>query len=71
VPGGHGEHEGGGRAHAESGFELLGNAHERAQAEDLHQHDVVDEHGADDDEQVVGHGSKSGRLPDSGKAAKA
>ena len=57
------EHEGRRGAHAESGFQLLGDAHERAQAEDLHQHDVVDEHSADDDEQVVGHGwlGKSGQ----------
>jgi hypothetical protein len=41
--GGDGEHEGGRRAHAEGRLELPGNAHERAQAEDLHQHDVVDE----------------------------
>jgi hypothetical protein len=54
----HGEHEGRRRAHAESRLQLLGNAHERAQAEDLHQDDVVDQNSADDDEQVVGHGSR-------------
>ena len=55
--GGHREHERGGRTHAECGVEFLGNAHERAQSEDLHQDDVIDQHGADDDEQVMSHDS--------------
>jgi len=53
--GGHGQHESRGGAHAVGGFQFLGNAHEGAKTENLHQHDVVDQHRADEDEQVVTH----------------
>ena len=48
--GGQRQHEGRRRAHADGGFQFFGNAHERAQAENLDHHEVVDQHGADDDE---------------------
>jgi hypothetical protein len=60
--GGDGEHEGGRCPHAEGRFQLLGDAHEGAQAEDLHQHDVVHEDCADNDEQIMGHGSQGQRA---------
>ena len=40
-------HEGGGQSHADGGFQLAGDAHEGAEAEKLHQHEVVDQHGTD------------------------
>jgi len=52
-PGAQGEHEGGGRPHAEGGFQLLGNPHEGAQAKNAHQHHVIDQGGADEKENVV------------------
>jgi hypothetical protein len=56
---GHGEHEGGRRAHAERGLQLLRHAHERAQAEDADEDDVVDENRAENDEEVAGHDARS------------
>jgi hypothetical protein len=41
--------------HAHGGFQLARDTHEGAQAEKLHQHEVVDQHGADQDEGVFGH----------------
>jgi hypothetical protein len=67
--GGDGEHEGGRRAHAESRLQLLGDAHERAQAENLDQDNVIDEDSADNDEQIMGHGSRDRRQADSRAAA--
>jgi hypothetical protein len=62
-PRGHGEHEGGRGPHAVGGFQLFGNAHEGAQAENLHQHDVVDQHRADEDEKVMAHEWGKGGRP--------
>jgi len=46
------QHEGGGGAHAHRGLEFPGYAHERAQAENAHEHHVVYEYGAEQDEKV-------------------
>ncbi|MPM63973.1 hypothetical protein SDC9_110858 [bioreactor metagenome] len=54
-PGRHGQHEGRGGTHAVGGFQFLGNAHEGAKTENLHQHDVVDQHRTDEDEEIVAH----------------
>ena len=54
--GGHRQHEGGCHAHAQRRFEFLRHAHKRAQAENPHQHNVVDENGANDEEYIMGHG---------------
>ena len=54
-PGRHGQHESRGGAHAVSGLQFFGNAHEGAKTENLHQHDVVDQHRADEDEKIVAH----------------
>ncbi|MCY1444215.1 hypothetical protein D9M71_606740 [compost metagenome] len=51
------QHEGGGERQADGGLDLPRNAHERAQAEELHQHEVVDQDGADQDEGEFGHRS--------------
>jgi hypothetical protein len=48
--GGQGQHESGGRAHADGGFQLARNPHEWAQPENLRHHDVVHEHRADKNE---------------------
>jgi hypothetical protein len=56
---GHGQHEGRGCAHAERGLQLLRHAHERAEAEDADEDDVVDENRAEDDEKIAGHGARS------------
>ncbi len=53
--GGQGQHEGRGGTHAVGCFQFLGNAHEGAKTENLHQHDVVDQHRADEDEEIVAH----------------
>ena len=49
------QHEGRGQGQTGGGLDLLRRAHERAQAEELDQHEVVDQDGADEDEQVFGH----------------
>ena len=64
-PGGHGQHKGGGRPHAVSGFELFRDAHERAKPQNLDQHDVVDQDSTDEDEKVMSHqrsGSERGII---------
>ena len=54
--GGHRQHKGRCHAHAQRRFEFLRHAHKRAQAENPHQHNVVDENGANDEEYIMGHG---------------
>jgi hypothetical protein len=46
-------------AHAERGLQLLRDAHERAEAEDADEDDVVDENRAENDEKIAGHGARS------------
>ena len=41
--GGQGEHKGGGRSHADGGFQFVGDTHKRAQPEELYQYVVVDQ----------------------------
>jgi hypothetical protein len=54
-----GEHEGGCCAHADGGFQFLGDAHEGAQAEDADQDDVVYKNSAENHEEVAGHGCRT------------
>lgn len=44
---GEGHHEGGRQPHADGGFQLAGDPHKGAEAEEFHQHEVVNQHGAD------------------------
>ena len=44
------QHKGRGRTHADGGLKFLGHAHERAQPEYLHHHDVIHKHRTDKDE---------------------
>ncbi len=48
--------EGGGHAHAQGAVDAFRDAHERAQAEKLDEHHVIDEGGGDQQEEIVAHG---------------
>jgi len=50
------QHEAGRQRHAVGRVETSGYAHERAQAEELRQHEVVDEHGTEQGQGEFGHG---------------
>lgn len=53
--GGQGQHEGGGQRHTGGGFQFSGYTHEGAQAEELDQHEVVDQDGTDENKGVFSH----------------
>ncbi|CAK0744928.1 hypothetical protein CCP4SC76_1570003 [Gammaproteobacteria bacterium] len=61
-----GHHEGGGKAHADSGFGSPGNAHEGTQAQEIDQHEVVDQNRADEKQCVLLHAMHN-RLVRDGK----
>ena len=59
---GHGGHEDHGQPHADGHARILGRTDERAVAQVLRQHDVVDEDGGDDEDEVIHGASLHSRL---------
>ena len=49
------QHEADGQPHADRALDAARAAHERADAEELHEHEIVDERGAERDEQELAH----------------
>ena len=69
ADGGEGEDEGGGKSHAEGGVDFARYAHERAEAEELGEDEVVDQDGREDDVEVAvlhGFGRMVAGLADGG-----
>ena len=69
ADGGEGEDEGGGKSHAEGGVDFARDAHERAEAEELGEDEVVDQNGREDDVEVAvlhGFGRMVAGLADGG-----
>ena len=56
---GHGQDEGGCSPHACRRLKLLGHSHERAQAKNADEHDVIDEDSAENNEEIAGHDSRT------------
>ena len=60
--GGQGEDEGGGHGHAHGGLQLVGDTHERAQPQELYQHEVVDQDRPDQQDGIVRQHDRSRRV---------